>query len=163
VERVKGTCGQPSPSAYDHVHDPSTDTSQTPVGRDGSYNYSTTALMVFWPEIEYGKLIARWPHLVAALGATWDEHRRQAERHCAMVARTGHGVSQTPGDIAGFEAFLLDKAIKNPSSEDLIAYPDLRSHPTLVPWPPARTAACWCGSGRKYKQCCRSHGLGTLD
>jgi len=24
-------------------------------------------------------------------------------------------------------------------------------------------SACWYGSGRKYKQCCRRHGLGELD
>ena len=42
-------------------------------------------------------------------------------------------------------------------------YPDMRTQPTLFPWPPARTAACWCGSGRKYKQCCRPHGLGDLS
>ncbi|WP_083822385.1 SEC-C metal-binding domain-containing protein [Saccharopolyspora spinosa] len=32
-----------------------------------------------------------------------------------------------------------------------------------VPWPPARGATCWCGSGRKYQQCCRPHSLGSLD
>jgi uncharacterized protein YecA (UPF0149 family) len=25
---------------------------------------------------------------------------------------------------------------------------------TGIEWPPARNAACWCGSGRKYKKCC---------
>jgi hypothetical protein len=30
-------------------------------------------------------------------------------------------------------------------------------------WPPARAAPCRCGPGRKYKQCCRPHGLGSLD
>jgi hypothetical protein len=142
---------------------PSTDTNWTPVGRDGAYHYSATALAVFWPATEHGKLIARWPHLTAEVGATWDEHRRQVERHCALITQAGHGVSQTPGDIAGFEAFLGDKRISTPSAEDLRAYPDLRTQPTMVAWPPARTSACWCGSGRKYKQCCRPHGLGTLD
>ncbi|WP_371096184.1 SEC-C metal-binding domain-containing protein, partial [Streptomyces sanglieri] len=22
-----------------------------------------------------------------------------------------------------------------------------------TPWPPARSAACWCGSGRAYREC----------
>jgi uncharacterized protein YecA (UPF0149 family) len=26
--------------------------------------------------------------------------------------------------------------------------------PDLIAWPPARNAPCWCGTGRKYKQCC---------
>jgi hypothetical protein len=24
----------------------------------------------------------------------------------------------------------------------------------VIPWPPGRNDACWCGSGRKYTQCC---------
>ena len=141
----------------------SADTNWVSVGQDGTYRYSATALAVFWPAIEHGELIARWPHLTTAVGATWDEHRWLVERHCALVARAGHGVSQTPGDIDGFEAFLRDERIGTPSSDDLRAYPDLRAQPFMVPWPPARTAACWCGSGRKYKQCCRPHGLCTVD
>jgi hypothetical protein len=139
------------------------DTNWTPVGQDGAYGYSATALAVFWPQTEHAKLIARWPHLATEVGKTWDEHRRQVERHCAFIDRTGHSVSQTPGDIAHFEAFLRDKRISDPSSDDLHAYPDLRTQPTMMAWPPARTAACWCGSGRRYKQCCRPHGLGSLD
>lgn len=132
-------------------------------GRDDTYHHETMTLSVFWPRAEHAKLIARWPHLAAGVGATWDDHRQQIERHCALVTRAGHGVNQTPGNVADLETFLRDKRIRKPSSNDLLAYPDLRTQPAMVPWPPARTATCWCGSGRKYKQCCRPHGLGTLD
>jgi hypothetical protein len=131
--------------------------------RNVTYHYSTTTLSVFWPRAEHAKLIARWPRLAAEVGTTWDEHRQQVERHCAFVTRAGHGVNQTPGNVADLEAFLRDKRVRKPSAEDLLAYPDLRTQPAMTPWPPARTATCWCGSGRKYKQCCRPHGLGTLD
>jgi uncharacterized protein YecA (UPF0149 family) len=133
------------------------------LGRDATYQYSATVLSVFWPEAEHEKLIARWPRLATEVGATWDEHRQQVERHCAFVAASGHSVSQFSGDVPGLEAFLQDKRVKNPSAEDLQAYPDMRTQPALTHWPPARTAPCWCGSGRKYKQCCRPHGLGSLD
>lgn len=142
---------------------PSTDTNWTHVGHDDTYQYAATALVVFWPQTEHEKLLARCPHLAAEVSASWDEHRRQVERHSALVAQAGHSVNQTAGDIAGFEVFLRDNRILTPSSQDLLGYPDLRTQPTMMPWPPARTAACWCGSGRKYKQCCRPHGLGTLD
>jgi uncharacterized protein YecA (UPF0149 family) len=135
----------------------------SPLGRDDTYQYSVTTLSVFWPEAELGKLIAQWPHLAAEVGATWDEHRKKIEQHCALVERAGHKVKQASGDLAGFETFLEGKGVTNPSAQDLLAYPDMRTQPTMVPWPPARTAPCWCGSGRKYKQCCRPHGLGTLD
>lgn len=141
----------------------SSETTWSPAGRDATYHYSATTLSVFWPPAEHEKLIARWPHLTADVGATWDEHRQLVERHSALVSREGHGVNQTAGNVADLEAFLRDKRVRKPSSEDLLAYPDMRTQPVMTSWPPARTAACWCGSGRKYKQCCRPHGLGTLD
>lgn len=118
------------------------------------YHYSGTALAVFWPEAEHARMIIRWPHLAAEIGTTWDEHRRRVERHCALVEDNGLRVEQATGDVAGFEAFLASRNVTEPSPSDLQEYPDLRAQPTLFPWPPARTAACWCGSGRKYKQCC---------
>lgn len=130
---------------------------------DDAYQYSATTLSVFWPEAEHGKLVVRWPRLAAEVGATWDKHRQQIEQHCALVEQAGHTVKQVSGDVSGFEAFLKDRRVANPSSSDLLAYPDLRTQPAMVRWPPARTAPCWCGSGRKYKQCCRRHSLGTLD
>jgi hypothetical protein len=128
-----------------------------------TYHYQATTLVVFWPRAEHKELLARWPHLTAEVGATWDEHRRQHERRCALVNRAGHGVNQTPGNVADLESFLRDRKVRKPSAADLLAYPDLRAQPVMTPWPPARTSACWCGSGRKYKQCCRPHGLGTLN
>src|SRR5262249_6594906 len=142
---------------------PLNDASWTPTGEDGRYQYSFTTLSVFWPEAEHGKLIARWPHLAAKVGAAWDEHRQTIERHCAIVVRMGHKVNQAAGDVSGLEVFLAENGITEPSEQDLDGYPDLRSHPVMAGWPPARTAACWCGSGRKYKQCCRPYSLGTLD
>jgi len=142
---------------------PVNDASWSPLARDDAHQYSIATLSVFWPDTEHRKLIARWPHLAATVGTTWDEHRQQIERHCALVARAGHTVNHVSGDVPGLEAFLKDRGVTRPSSQDLLAYPDLRSQPAMVGWPPARTAPCWCGSGRKYKQCCRPHGLGTLD
>jgi uncharacterized protein YecA (UPF0149 family) len=138
-------------------------TGWSPAGADDTYHYSYTTLSVFWPEAEHQKLIARWPHLGAEVGTTWDEHRQRVERHCALISRAGHEVRQTPGDVTGLETFLQDNHINDPTSKDLDGYPDLHTRPTMVTWPPARTATCWCGSGRKYKRCCRPHGLGTLN
>lgn len=138
-------------------------TGWSPAGADDTYHYSYTTLSVFWPEAEHQKLIARWPHLATEVGTTWDEHRQRIERHCALISRAGHEVQQTAGDVTGLETFLRENRINDPTSKDLDGYPDLRTRPTMMPWPPARTATCWCGSGRKYKQCCRPHGLGTLD
>lgn len=71
---------------------------------DGTYQYSATVLSVFWPEAEHENLITRWPLLADVVGATWDEHRQQVERHCAFVEREGHSVTQFSGDVDGLEA-----------------------------------------------------------
>ena len=131
---------------------------------DQDYAYTYSALSVFWPESEFHALIARWPQLADHLGTTWDEHRRRVERHCAICERSGLRVEQLPADVPGFEVTLADRGVICPENDDLMAHPDLRSVTTrTLAWPPARTAPCWCGSGRKYKQCCRRHGLGDLD
>jgi SEC-C motif len=136
----------------------------SPVGSDGTYRYDAIALAVFWPEPQYHAVTARWPHLTEQLGATWDEHRQRTERKCALVERDGLGVNQLPADVADFEAFLAGRGVTTPDQDDLLAYPNLDDVITaMAPWPPDRTAPCWCGSGRKYKQCCRRYGLGTLD
>jgi hypothetical protein len=70
-----------------------------PVGSDSTHRYDVTTLSVFWPESQYQAVIARWPHLTAHLGATWDEHRQRTERHCALVDREGLGVNQLPADL----------------------------------------------------------------
>jgi uncharacterized protein YecA (UPF0149 family) len=136
----------------------------SPAGVDGTPPYATAALSVFWPEEEFRILVARWPHLAGHVGATWDEHRRRVERHCALLEQEGLRVQQFPGDVSGFMTFLAARKVTKPSDVDLNAYPDLRTVTIpMTAWPPARTAPCWCGSERKYKQCCRRHGLGTLD
>lgn len=142
---------------------PMNDTRWSPVGADDAYRYSATTLSAFWPEAEHGKLIDRWPHLATEVGATWDEHRQQIERHCALVERAGYAVNQVSGDVSGLESFLQDRHVTTPSAQDLLAYLDLRTQPVMIRWPPGRIAMCWCGSGRKYKQCCRPHSLSTLD
>ena len=85
---------------------PVNDPGWSPVAEDDTYRYSAMALSVFWPQAEHGKLIARWPRLATEVGATWEEHRQQIERHCALVERAGHAVNQVSGDVSGLESFL---------------------------------------------------------
>ncbi|MDN5748631.1 MAG: SEC-C domain-containing protein [Pseudonocardia sp.] len=134
------------------------------LGVDGTHRYEAAAL--------FGVLArggvphphrAMAPVLTAQVGATWDEHRQRVERYCASVQQAGLPVQQLPADVNGFVAHLAANRVTTPGEDDLADYPDLRTATLpLESWPPARTEPCWCGSGRKYKQCCRRHGLGTL-
>jgi len=105
-------------------------------------------------------VVRRSPVRPAARPA-WTTHCKPGRP--GQVMAYGQTVTQTAGDLADPTAFLQDRRITEPSAQDLLTYPDLRTHPAMVSWPPARTAPCWCGSSRKYKQCCRPHSLGTLD
>jgi hypothetical protein len=150
----------PRAGKVDTVRDPAWST----VGSNREYRYDVTTLSVFWPQEQYRAVIARWPHLAEHLGTTWDEHRQRTERHCALVDRDGLGIKQFAADMDDFAAFLARRGVSTPGEDDLHAYPDLRDVTAgMAAWPPGRTAPCWCGSRRKYKQCCRRHGLGTLN
>jgi hypothetical protein len=132
-------------------------------GGDGRSVRARAVLSVFWPAPELSALIARWPHLADEVGATWDEHRRTVERFCALVEREGLEVKQVAGDLRSLDAFLARRCVTTPAKDDLLAYPDARDAIAVwTAWPPDRSSVCWCGSGRKYKQCCRPYGLGSL-
>ncbi len=137
----------------------------SPAGSDGRYAYEAAVVMVLWPESQHRALMARWPHLAGDVGATWEEHRRRVERHCVFAERdTGMAVNQVAAELRGFEAWLARRGVQRPTGDDLRDYhPDVRhAAEGLVAWPPDRVGPCWCGSGRKYKRCCRPYGLGTL-
>lgn len=137
----------------------------SPAGSDDQYNYATAVVSVFWPESHYHALVTRWPHLAAqVVGAPWAEHCRQVERNCAFADREGFAVNLVPGNLPDFETFLKLRGVTTPGADDLRAYPDVRdAESAMMSWPPSRTASCWCGSGHRYKQCCRPYGLGSLS
>ncbi len=62
------------------------------------------------------------------------------------------------GDAAALGKHLAAEGVAQPADRDLATYPDLRAvaPAAMTPWPPQRNARCWCGSGAKYKRCCRS-------
>jgi hypothetical protein len=98
--------------------------------------------LLFWPRPEFDALLAKWPDLAEDYGATWDEHRAGLERELVRTGRT---------DLAVLDG----KAAALSGPDDRNAYARrLAAAPGHLPWPPERNAACWCGSGNKYKKCC---------
>jgi hypothetical protein len=111
--------------------------------------------LLYWPSEEYAAVVARWPHLAEGYGGSADGHRLLTEAHLRARAETLPRVLLVPGSLAG----LLEVA----DEEDLApeggaARTRLASRRIVegqaVRWPPGRNEPCWCGSGRKYKQCC---------
>ncbi|MDI6103971.1 SEC-C domain-containing protein [Actinoplanes sp. NEAU-A12] len=113
--------------------------------------------LVFWQRPEFDRLVTQ----TDAYGSTWDEHRARLENE--LVRRAGAGrtdLALLPGSAGGLIA--QAGAGGDPvSAENRAGYAlTLSTGAARISWPPERNAACWCGSGFKYKKCClpRSRG-----
>ncbi|MEU4692384.1 SEC-C domain-containing protein [Actinoplanes sp. NPDC023714] len=117
--------------------------------------------LLFWPRAEFDQLITQWPALTSSFGADWDEHRARLERELVRLAAAGRtDLALLPSTVAGLTAFAGgDGDPADPKT--LSGYAKRPGAATgQIGWPVERNAACWCGSGSKYKKCClpRSRG-----
>ncbi|MEU4420310.1 SEC-C domain-containing protein [Actinoplanes sp. NPDC024001] len=111
--------------------------------------------LLFWPQAEFTALTGQWPALTEAYGATWDEHRARLERELVRLAGTGRGdLAVLPGTVSGLTAH-AGSGDDPATAENRAGYAQrLQAGTAKISWPPERNAACWCGSGLKYKKCC---------
>jgi tetratricopeptide (TPR) repeat protein len=107
--------------------------------------------LVFWPRAEFERLVKQ----TDAYGASWDDHRARLERELVRQAGAGRtDLALLPGSV---DALTAEAGVGGDpaSAENRAAYARKLSTGTVrLPWPPERNAACWCGSGLKYKKCC---------
>jgi len=75
-------------------------------------------------------------------------------------AETGGQTVIVPGTVAGLVAFAAEHGGSARDEEVRKRYCMAIPDDQALPWPPARNAPCWCGSGFKYKKCCGRPGLG---
>jgi hypothetical protein len=85
------------------------------------------------------------------------DYRREVEQQLQAVSADGRGPMRLVTlDVPGLLAY-ADRTGKDPASRRTrLAYVGWLGEQggDTVAWPPERNAACWCGSGRKYKKCC---------
>ena len=111
----------------------------SPAGVDGTYQYATAALSVFWPEEEFRILVSRWPHVAAHVGATWDEHRRRVERHCAFLEQEGLRVLGAEEDLGRALLNELDEhqrgraVVSDEAPRDILTGNEVRAQIAAVP------------------------------
>jgi tetratricopeptide (TPR) repeat protein len=99
----------------------------------------------------------RWPE---AYGGTGEEYFTGTELGWRDLRDAGAaGITVVPVTVSGLVEFAeqvggspTDSAVKNRYSTRIAGSVGLA-------WPPSRNAACWCGSGTKYKKCCGRPGL----
>ncbi|MBT8227658.1 MAG: SEC-C domain-containing protein [Dactylosporangium sp.] len=112
--------------------------------------------ILFWPEVEFGRLAARWPRLAEAYGGTWDGHRAQLQR--ALTRLSGIGLTRLALISGAFDELERHTAELGDADPDVETCEDyvtqIEDTQREIPWPPERNAPCWCGARRKYKRCC---------
>jgi Plasmid pRiA4b ORF-3-like protein/SEC-C motif len=109
----------------------------------------------YLPEREF--LLAREMRLLdATVQPQHENYRRELE-----VSLRGYGndhlasVVVMPLDVAGLLAFAEAEGKDPTRRQTRMDYNrSLSEAGRAVAWPPPRNGSCWCGSGRKYKQCC---------
>ncbi|MEV1043776.1 SEC-C domain-containing protein [Streptomyces sp. NPDC049916] len=113
--------------------------------------------VLHWPEPELRELLTVYP----ALAEEYVDHATHLDRLEAAL-RDLH-TTGTPnlgivtGTVPSYEAFAASEATSPATSGLLPQYATtLAARGRATPWPPSRTAACWCGSGKAYGRC---HGV----
>lgn len=113
--------------------------------------------VLYWPRPEFDAFAAKWPSLAEGYGGTWEGHRAEVAATLATYRSTRSArVVVVSARFDDFLAYAADNGL-DPTG------PGARSGYALtlgragegVAWPPDRNAQCWCGSGMRYKKCCR--------
>lgn len=132
-----------------------------PPGPAGAVSGEPMVLALAWfPAGDYQDAVARWPELTtegAAKGGKDHPAYNRALRR-TLQSYADHGVTGlfiAPIRIPAFLEWCQQHG-RDPADAraGYCATLARRGDPTLIGWPPGRNQRCWCGSGRKYKQCC---------
>jgi hypothetical protein len=118
---------------------------------------SISTSLAWFPAGDYGEAIARWP----SLAEDWadcphGEYCRRLQHD--LLRLSAHGVPMrgvVPIRLVDYLPWCEDDQ-RDPESSSTRAHyaAELTQRGETIPWPPGRNDPCWCGSGRKYKQCC---------
>jgi SEC-C motif-containing protein len=123
--------------------------------------------LVWWPEPEYLRLIRHLPGVAGFLGSPWRDHTARVEAAMRLAEPSSAApaalVAATFDGGFGFVHFIdrTDLDPREPTTmtaftEDAARYEVLvRGGQAPVRWPPRPRKRCWCGSGRRYQDCCR--------
>ncbi|WP_327269426.1 SEC-C domain-containing protein [Streptomyces sp. NBC_01218] len=114
--------------------------------------------VLHWPAAELSELLAAYPDLATEY-PTHTGHLTAVETALRDLRAAGTpNLGIVTGTIPSYEAFAASEAT-SPADPDLLPLyaTTLAARGRALPWPPSRTAGCWCGSGDAYGEC---HGAG---
>lgn len=121
--------------------------------------YDVAVAVAWFPADEWPAARERYQTL-RDLPADHTEYSRSIEGSLRTMAR-GHAgkLHIAPFRIDDLEAFCTERELDADSAPTRAhAAAELLRTGGAIPWPPGRNERCWCGSGRKYKQCCGRRG-----
>jgi tetratricopeptide (TPR) repeat protein len=115
---------------------------------------SMPVALAWFPVDQWPLALDRWPDLTDGLPADHAAYSRRIEARLKWFAKglPGTRVSVAPITVAELETAAGDRAGTAETRSALAAR--VHQQGRAVAWPPGRNDRCWCGSGRKYKQCC---------
>ncbi len=115
---------------------------------------------LFWRRGELHAAAAHWPELVETVDE--DVYFARIEGQLRSLAERGATrIEVVPGEVD--EAVAHAVRTGGDVTESVTRWEYLMDRVAAggaVTWPPQRNAACWCGSGGKYKRCCGSPSAG---
>jgi hypothetical protein len=113
--------------------------------------------VLHWPAAELAELLAAYPSLGSEYPSHTD-HLAAIEASLRDLSSTGtQNLGIVTASVPTYEAFAAAEAA-SPTTATLLPQDatTLASRARATPWPPARNAPCWCGSGGAYRVC---HGV----
>jgi hypothetical protein len=115
------------------------------------------ALSLAWfPAEDYARAIEQWP----SIAEDWadiphQDYCHEFERNLRTYAPLADVMGVAPLRLGEYLAWCESEEVDPEDAASRARYAaDLTRRGGAVSWPPRRNDRCWCGSGRKYKQCC---------
>ncbi|MCX2925280.1 SEC-C domain-containing protein [Streptomyces sp. NEAU-W12] len=110
--------------------------------------------VLHWPADELAELLEAYP-VLADEYPSHEEHLATIEAALRELAASGTpNLGIVTGTVPSYEAFAASEGTVPDDTGLLPQYATtLAARGRALPWPPLRSAACWCGSGRTYGEC----------
>lgn len=129
-----------------------------PEGRTTSTQEPSLPVAIAWfPAIEWLDAQRRWPNLLDELPADHSSYSHEIEARTKRITKSlpGSTLHIAPLTVGGLVGYATQHAEDPGASQSRSRFAaELLRLGEATRWPPGRNDPCWCGSGRKYKQCC---------
>jgi hypothetical protein len=114
----------------------------------------------WWPQSEYLRLARQLPDLAGRIGPGWAGHTARTEAGLRARASSAPGrIALVAADFGQFATYLRKGSVDPRDPGVLTGYAAVAAaNGTPAAWPPRALRACWCGSGRRYRNCCAVTG-----